>query len=414
VTERFDNLRLLLQAAGTADPWSFLLDFSTLLYALDKTGKLELDGLGEDTWRGFVYDCRAAVNWDLPQPPLARLNAGCAAQVRSLLEDLSASPEALHANACAVFDALSQQATALGFLEDFLTPPSLAGMMAELLDPQPGETVLDPACGSGRLLTAAHSRCADLALIGVEISAAPLAFARFNLYFHSAHNAALCHQDFLEPDARWEQMCGVVLSNPPYIEISTTLQYIRQILRALKPGGRCGLLVPEGFLTNTGGLRDVLELRRWILEEHTLEAVVSLPMKIYSPYTVSKSSLLMVRKGRQPGGRAVFFTRLPEYEGPESGFSDRVYQPDMARIAAAWRAYSKQGTLPQEGVMCWTATLEEIRSREYLFSADTYCPPQYTTPEAYQDYSLNRMIQAQAALEDLFRKYGGIGYEDSL
>lgn len=408
-------LRLILKEAGTADPWAFLLDLSTLLYTLDKTGSLDLNRLREDGWTRFVWICREIAGLDLPDPPLSHVGDGCAALVEDLLEDLASCPEVRHRNICGAFDALLREAAAQEYVDHFFTPASLAGFMAELLNPQPGETVVDPACGSGRLLTAALAWQADLHLIGVEIDADLAALSRFNLYFHGAEDSALARQDFLEQDPPLAQMCDVILSNPPYYtDISLTLRFIDRIFRALKPGGRCAILVPEGFLTNTGGLRDVVEARAWILREHTLEAVVSLPMKIYKPYMLSKSSLLLLRKGKEPGGRPVFFTCLPEYEGPESGFSDAVYRTDMARIGAAWRAYCGGIPLSQQEVgriLYWTADPEEIRSRAYLFSADTYRPAQYATPEAYQKYSLQRLAEAQGTLEELFRRYRGDRYD---
>ena len=183
----------------------------------------------------------------------------------------------------------------------------------------------DPACGTGRLLAAAYAQCPECVLVGGDIREESAELAFFNLYFSGGASASLYTEDFLSDGQ--DRQADLILSNPPYTDLrlsnpsyteaggdrsGVTARFLDRILHRLKMGGRCAVLVPQGFLTNTSS-RMVKEERRAILERYTLEAVISLPRKIYSPYTMSYSSMLLIRK--EESGRRdypVFISRLVE------------------------------------------------------------------------------------------------------
>lgn len=212
--------------------------------------------------------------------------------------------------------------------------------MARMIAPKKGEVILDPVCGSGRLLVAAAKRNNDCVLAGIDVNARMIVTAFFNMYFNGKVSARLYQMNFLK-DLNKCGRCDAVLANPPYgDDIHMTIDYVDRIMEMLKTGGRCGILVPEGFLTST--VRDVIETRIRLLETYTLEGIVALPRKIYKPYTESNSSLIMLRKQSAAPDYTVFLSRLPEWDGGNNGFSDRVYKQDMDRIAAAWQYYKEK------------------------------------------------------------------------
>lgn len=294
-------------------------------------------------------------------------------------------------SAARLFDYLLQQMYVKEKIGNFLTPRALADMMAGMLNPKPGQVVLDPVCGSGRLLIAAAESCKDCHCIGIDLDEKIRTTAFFNMAFHEVTHGKLYGKDFLRES--WKEQGDVILANPPYSDdIHETIHFVERIMDALKPGGRCGILVPEGFLTNVGN-RDVVAVRHDLLCRYSLEGVISLPRKLYKPYTVSKSSLILLKKQPALPGEDIFFGCVPEYDGGESEFSDAVYEQDMRRIAKAWK-FRKQGQR-----IFWRASSEEIKEKGYLFGADHYRKSDYTYRDWRSEGFRERIIAGQEELE---------------
>ena len=236
----------------------------------------------------------------------------------------------------------------------FYTPPALATLLTALLDPRPGEAICDLACGSGRLLGSAYKHL--LSALGASgkrrVSAegllSPLpqpqdlssvqrellgrtTMAGFDIDRGSALQAWM-HLRCLgvdQPGIRVADTLGeafncrlaerggdldrfdVILANPPFHSavdaqgLGTSLRalgttkpevlFVELALQCLRPGGRAALIVPEGLLFNRD--RAHTALRRRLVEQHTLLAIISLPAKLFLPYTAVKTDILVVRRG---------------------------------------------------------------------------------------------------------------------
>lgn len=299
-----------------------------------------------------------------------------------------------------LFDYLLQQMYVKEKIGNFITPRTLADMMACMLDPKPGQVVLDPVCGSGRLLIAAARRCKNCHYIGIDIDEKIRITAFFYMAFHEVFDKTLYRKDFLE--GGWKEQADVILANPPYSDdIHETISFMQGIMDALKPDGRCGILVPEGFLTNTVN-RDVIDMRRCLLYSHCLEGVISLPRKLYKPYTVSKSSLILLKKKAALPGEPIFFSCVTEYDGAESEFSDAVYEQDMKRIAKAWEFREKRPDI------FWRASPEEIKGKDYIFGADHYRKSNYmymySKTESLRESILAGQAELKRHMDNYFRE----------
>lgn len=342
-----EQIDFLLENLGSVEPGDFLCDFSLLLYGLNE-GDVDstlLLSANKQEWQAEMAKLCSKNHWLCGQSStfgraLAIMGEKRVSYLSGFLKNLISDKTNLYENSSEVFCYLLQTMFSQQYIKDFITPSTLCSLMARMIAPKKGEVILDPVCGSGRLLVAAAKRNNDCVLAGIDVNARMIVTAFFNMYFNGKVSARLYQMNFLK-DLNKCGRCDAVLANPPYgDDIHMTIDYVDRIMEMLKTGGRCGILVPEGFLTST--VRDVIETRIRLLETYTLEGIVALPRKIYKPYTESNSSLIMLRKQSAAPDYTVFLSRLPEWDGGNNGFSDRVYKQDMDRIAAAWQYYKEK------------------------------------------------------------------------
>lgn len=207
----------------------------------------------------------------------------------------------------------------------YVSPVNIARLVAALANPQPGERVYDPCFGSGNFLMAAwqhaaHSRNemrrtgALLEVAGIEIDANAFLIGLTRMVLAGIEAPRLELGNSLERESLSSpsrEGFDVVLANPPigaktsrsrepwryqHFAIPTndsTGLFVQHALSQLKPGGRAVIAVPEGFLFRGGADR---ELRRYLLEQGQVEAVIGLPPGAFAPYTSIKGSLLVLSK----------------------------------------------------------------------------------------------------------------------
>jgi type I restriction enzyme M protein len=205
----------------------------------------------------------------------------------------------------------------------YATPVNIAHLVAALANPQPGERVYDPCFGSGNFLVAAWQQAersrnelrrpgALLDVAGIEINASAFLIGLTRMLLAGIESPRLELGNSLERESLSSpsrQGFDLVLANPPigaktsrepwryqHFPIATndsTGLFIQHALSQLKPHGRAVIAVPEGFLFRGGAER---ELRRHLLEQGQVEAVIGLPAGAFAPYTNIKGSLLVLSK----------------------------------------------------------------------------------------------------------------------
>ena len=223
---------------------------------------------------------------------------------------------------------LSKIATA-GQNGQFRTPRHIIQLMVALTAPQPKDVICDPACGTAGFLIAAgeylrerHPRVLlDVTLRehfhhslfhGFDFDNTMLRIGSMNMLLHGVENPAIRYRDSLAQDhASEEEKYTLVLANPPFagsldyentakdlLQIvktkKTELLFLALFLRLLKPGGRAAVIVPTGVLF--GSTKAHKELRRILVEEQKLDAVVSLPGGVFKPYAGSPPRFLSSRR----------------------------------------------------------------------------------------------------------------------
>ncbi len=263
---------------------------------------------------------------------------------------------------------LGKLATA-GQAGQFRTPRHVIAALVEMAAPTPADTILDPACGTAGFLVGAaeylRERHTDLfadeatrrhfhedAFTGWDFDATMLRIGSMNLMLHGIEDPAVERHDALSDEVGGvRDRFSLVLANPPFagtidaanlaLDVAASpkskkseVLFLRLILRLLEPGGRAAVIVPDGALFGSTGAHRAL--RKALVEDHRLEAVVSLPSGVFRPYAgVSTGALVFTKTGRG-GTDKVWF-----YDVRADGFSlDDKRQPveadDLPDLLARW------------------------------------------------------------------------------
>ena len=222
----------------------------------------------------------------------------------------------------------------------FRTPRHIIDFIVEILAPQKGETILDPACGTAGFLISAYKHIlrsntdtknrstltpeekGRLAqnFKGYDISPDMVRLSLVNLYLHGFTDPHIVEYDTLTSEERWNEYADVILANPPFMSPKGGIKphkrfsiqakrsevlFVDYMAEHLTPTGRAGIIVPEGIIFQSQTAYK--ELRK-MLVENSLVAVISLPAGCFNPYSGVKTSILILDKSiaRQSDSIAFF------------------------------------------------------------------------------------------------------------
>lgn len=268
---------------------------------------------------------------------------------------------------------LSKLASA-GTNGQFRTPRHIIKMMVEMTQPQKDDVICDPSCGTAGFLVMAgeyirenhedwfldpefRAHFNDAMFHGLENDAAMVKIAAMNMQLHGMENPQLTKTDALSTTNEIAGKYSLILANPPFkgsldyddVETSllkmvktkkTELLFLSLMLRMLRPGGRCAVIVPDGVLFGSSNAHK--QIRQEISEKHKLEAVVSMPSGVFKPYAGVSTAVLLFTKTNSGGTDKVWF-----YDMQADGYSldDK-------------RAETKENDIP-DIVVRYTSLLEE-------------------------------------------------------
>ncbi|MBV6389678.1 MAG: hypothetical protein JNIBNLAF_01325 [Nitrosomonas europaea] len=353
-----------------------------------------------------------------------------------------------------VYEMLLAEIATAGKNGQFRTPRHIIKLMAELVQPQLGHKVADPACGTGGFLLGAYqyivtqlainagtknlepdedgfvriSVAAALtekaqtilqeSLYGYDIDATMVRLGLMNLMMHGIDEPHIDYQDTLSKSYNEEAEYDIVLANPPFtgsidkgdinenLQLSTTkteLLFVENIYRLLKKGGTACVIVPQGVLFGSGGA--FRTLRQLLVERCDLKAVITLPSGVFKPYAgVSTAILLFTKvwgpkdKVAKPATEHVWF-----YEMAADGYSlddKRTKQEgygDLQDIIAKYHARDAT-TDTDRTAKCFMVPRAEIADEKNNFDLslsrykeDVFEEVQYDAPGVI----LDRLIQAE-------------------
>ena len=305
----------------------------------------------------------------------------------------------------------------------FRTPRHIIRLMVEMTAPQPTEIMCDPACGTAGFLVAAgeYLRERHPTLLhdpklrehfhhrlfhGFDFDNTMLRIGSMNMLLHGVESPDIRYRDSLAQDhAGEEEKYTLVLANPPFagsldyentakdlLQIvktkKTELLFLALLLRLLKPGGRAAVIVPDGVLF--GSTTAHKELRRILVEDQKLDAVVSLPGGVFKPYAGVSTAILVFTKTNSGGTDFVWF-----YDVEADGWSlDDKRTPllpedklsSVPRTALTEDEHAKNN-LP-DVLARWAQRAGAERERPRI--AQSFCVPKADIAAQGYDLSLNR------------------------
>jgi type I restriction enzyme M protein len=317
---------------------------------------------------------------------------------------------------------LSKIATA-GQNGQFRTPRHIIRLMVEMTAPDPKDVICDPACGTAGFLVAAgeylRERHPEImrdakqkahfhqhAFHGFDFDNTMLRIGSMNMLLHGVENPDIRYRDSLAQDhAGEEERYTLVLANPPFagsLDYENTAKDLQQIvktkktellflalfLRLLKPGGRAAVIVPDGVLF--GSSKAHKELRRILIEEQKLDAVISLPSGVFKPYAGVSTAILVFTKTNSSGTDQVWF-----YDCNADGWSldDKrtALLPDDKLGAVPTSALSVNEHLKNNLPDILARWLErDGKERQRSRTAQSFCVPKADLVAQGYDLSLNR------------------------
>lgn len=241
-----------------------------------------------------------------------------------------------------VYEYLLSKLNTAGRNGQFRTPRHIIKMMVKLMQPKPDETICDPACGtSGFLIAASEYLMEDEErkrevlfdkankehylnhmFHGYDMDRTMLRIGAMNMMAHGIDNPCIEYKDSLSDQNEDKNKYSLVLANPPFkgsldydivspdlLKIcktkKTELLFVTLFLRMLKIGGRCACIVPDGVLF--GSSKAHKSIRKEIVENNRLEAVISMPSGVFKPYAGVSTAILIFTKTEAGGTDHVWF-----------------------------------------------------------------------------------------------------------
>lgn len=300
----------------------------------------------------------------------------------------------------------------------FRTPRHIIDFIVKVVNPTKNDTILDPACGTAGFLISAYKHIVDTAkntnqllspdelnaltenIQGYDISPDMVKLALVNMYLHKFKEPKIFEYDTLTNLDRWDNYFDCILANPPFMTPKGGIQphnrfgvkanrsevlFVDYIMEHLNATGRAGIIVPEGIVFQSANAYK--ELRKKLVEENYLYAVVSLPSGVFQPYSGVKTSILLMDKQLAKKTDKILFVEI-QNDGFDLGAQRREIDkndlPEAIEIINQWQniiihSELDSESLPKSKLVTIVEKSKLAENGEYNLTASRY--------KVAQDYS---------------------------
>ncbi len=239
-----------------------------------------------------------------------------------------------------IYETFLSELQSAGTLGEFYTPRAITDLMTELVNPQHGEKILDPACGTGGFLTTTIEHLKEQAanvkqreaiaknVTGWEYKPLPYMLANTNLILHDITTPNIRFGDSLErplTEYSKKDRVDVILANPPFGGVVSNNNennfpqtyrtkesadlFLILMIHLLKKGGRSAIVLPDGSLTGDGVKQ---RIRQKLMEDCNLHTIIRLPNSVFQPYASVATNILFFTKGEPTRNVWYYQHKLPE------------------------------------------------------------------------------------------------------
>jgi type I restriction enzyme M protein len=297
---------------------------------------------------------------------------------------------------------LSKLSTA-GTNGQFRTPRHIIDMIVKLMKPTPEDIIVDPAAGSAGFLVSAGEYLKenhnDMFLVqslrehfnqkmfhGFEMDGTMLRIGAMNMMLHGVDNPNIAYRDSLSEQNKDTEQYTLVLANPPFkgsldfesvsddlLKVTKTkkteLLFLALFIRLLKKGGRAAVIVPDGVLFGSSNAHK--SIRKEIVDNHKLEAIISMPSGVFKPYAGVSTAIMIFTKTNAGGTDNVWF-----YDMKADGYSlddkrNQIESNDIPDILTRFNNLEgEKGRKRAE--QSFYVTVDEIRENGYDLSINKY------------------------------------------
>ncbi len=316
-----------------------------------------------------------------------------------------------------VYEYLLSEITSAGKLGQFRTPRHIIQLICELVDPKLGDTICDPACGTGGFLLGAYqhiltqhtskdhqktdengltrglvgdkltderqwTQLKEKTFYGYDMDDSMVRIGLMNLMMHGISTPNIEQKDTLSKKYDEDNYFDVIMANPPFkgsidkgdinesLSLPTTkteLLFINRIIKSLKIGGRAGVIVPDGVLFGSSNAHKLA--RKMLLNDCELQGVISLPSGVFKPYAGVSTAILIFVKGGET--EKVWF-----YDMQADGYSlddkrAKISENDIPDIVEKWK-HRKEQTENKLGSKFFYVDKKEIEENNFDLSINRY------------------------------------------
>jgi len=326
-----------------------------------------------------------------------------------------------------VYEMLLSEIATAGKNGQFRTPRHIIKLMAELVAPQLGQRIADPACGTGGFLLGAYQyiltdlvrkntstslstgdtaklqkdedgfeRAAisavltqkvktilDQSFVGYDIDTTMVRLGLMNLMMHGIDEPKIDYKDTLSKSYNEDSQFDIIMANPPFtgnidkgdinegLKLPTTkteLLFVERIFNMLKMGGTAAVIVPSGVIQNSGKAFEAL--RKLIIEKAELKAVIAVPSGAFKPYAGVSTAILIFTKGGETNN--VWF-----YDMQADGYSlddkrNKIAESDLPDIVEKYHQRTSAKSAGDRKQKHFSVPKKEIVENKYDLNLSTY------------------------------------------
>jgi type I restriction enzyme M protein len=332
------------------------------------------------------------------------------------------------------FEYLLSIMSSQGAAGQFRTPRHIIDFMVDVIVPEKNETILDPACGTAGFLISAYNyiltentkknkgdklspedrkKLSD-DIVGYDISPDMVRLSRVNLYLHGFKTPKIYEYDTLTSEDRWNDNFDVILANPPFMTPKGGIRphkkfaiqanrsealFVDYIMEHINLRGRAAIIVPEGIIFKSDNA--FTSLRKKLVDENYLWAVVSLPAGVFNPYSGVKTSILFLDKEISKKVKEVLFVKVMN-DGFDLGAQRREIElnnlPDAIEAMKMYKEKVEKGIATSKDVkksdVCEVVTKVKLAENgEYNLTAEKYIEKNKINHDKWEMVKLEDLLE---------------------